>query len=156
METPANGNKKLIVASHRKRNIRSQTQALSKIAKGMEDLAGAQIKKTKLIIEADKLIMQRLCNITLAITIYFRLNNRHSVFLCNIRKRPFNMPYAFSHTTLALHSFLLKYFSILSDVPSRKTFITQVCFGKALSPTVTKGIFPCFSKSILIQELRAQ
>ena len=54
-ETPVNGNKKLEVAPHRKRNVvRSQNQALSKIAKGMEDLAGAQIKRTKLMIEAAK------------------------------------------------------------------------------------------------------
>ena len=53
-ETPVNGNKKLVVAPHRKRNVRSQNQALSKIAKGMDDLAGAQIKRTKLMIEADK------------------------------------------------------------------------------------------------------
>ena len=54
-ETPVNGNKKLVVAPHRKRNVvRSQNQVLSKIAKGMEDLAGAQIKKTKLMIKADK------------------------------------------------------------------------------------------------------
>ena len=53
-ETPVNDNKKLVVAPHRKKNVRSQNQALSKIAKGMEDLAGAQIKRTKLMIEADK------------------------------------------------------------------------------------------------------
>ena len=53
-ETPVNSNKKLIVAPHRKRNVRSQNQALSKIAKGMQDLAGAQSKRTKLMIEADK------------------------------------------------------------------------------------------------------
>ena len=54
-KTPVNGNKKLVVAPHRKRNVfRSQNQVLSKIAKGMEDLAGAQIKKTKLMIKADK------------------------------------------------------------------------------------------------------
>ena len=46
--------KKLAVAPHRKRNVRSQNQALSKIAKGMEDQAGVQIKRTKLMIEADK------------------------------------------------------------------------------------------------------
>ena len=40
-ETPVNGNKKLVVAPHRKRNVRSQNQALSKIARGMKDLAGA-------------------------------------------------------------------------------------------------------------------
>ena len=55
METPVNGNKKLVVALHRKKNVvRSQSQALSKIAKGMEDLAGAQIKRTKLMIKTDK------------------------------------------------------------------------------------------------------
>ena len=53
-ETPVNSNKKLIVAPHRKRNVRSQNQTLSKIAKGMQDLAGAQSKRTKLMIEADK------------------------------------------------------------------------------------------------------
>ena len=54
-ETPVNGNKKLVVAPHRKRNVvQSQNQALSKIAKGMEDLADAQIKRTKLMIEPDK------------------------------------------------------------------------------------------------------
>ena len=53
-ETPVNGNKKLVVAPHRKRNVRSQNQGLSKTAKGMEDLAGAQIKRTKLMIEGDK------------------------------------------------------------------------------------------------------
>ena len=55
METPVSVNKKkLVVAPHRKRNVRSQNQTLSKIAKGIEDLAGAQIKRTKLMIEADK------------------------------------------------------------------------------------------------------
>ena len=54
-ETPVNGNKKLVVAPHRKRNVvQSQNQALSKIAKGMEDLADAQIKRTRLMIEPDK------------------------------------------------------------------------------------------------------
>ena len=54
-ETSVNGNKKLVVAPHRKRNVvRSQNQALSKIAKGMEDLAGAEIKRTKLMIKADQ------------------------------------------------------------------------------------------------------
>ena len=54
-ETPVNGNKKLVVAPHRKRNVvQSQNQALPKIAKGMEDLADAQIKRTKLMIEPDK------------------------------------------------------------------------------------------------------
>ena len=41
----------------KKRNTLSfekQNQALSRTAKGMEDLAGAQIKRTKLMIEADK------------------------------------------------------------------------------------------------------
>ena len=55
MEIPINGNKKLAVAPHRRRKVvGSQNQALSKIAKGMEDLPGAQIKKTKLMIKADK------------------------------------------------------------------------------------------------------
>ena len=40
-ETPVNGNKKLVVSPHRTRNVRSQNRVLSKIAKGMEDLAGA-------------------------------------------------------------------------------------------------------------------
>ena len=54
-ETPVNGDKKLVVAPHRKRNIvRSQNQALSKIAKRMEDLAGAQTERTKLMIEVDR------------------------------------------------------------------------------------------------------
>ena len=54
-ETSVNGNKKLVVAPHRKRNVVwSQNPALSKIGKGMEDQAGAQIKRTKLMIEADK------------------------------------------------------------------------------------------------------
>ena len=54
-ETPVKGNKKLVVAPHRKRNVvRSQNQALPKIAKGMEDVARAQIKRTKLMIQADK------------------------------------------------------------------------------------------------------
>ena len=43
-----------MVAPDRKRNVRSQNQTLSKIVKGMEDLPGAQIKRTKLMIEADK------------------------------------------------------------------------------------------------------
>ena len=55
METPVNGNKKLMVAPHRNRNvIQSQNQAHSKIVKAMDDLAGAQIKWRKLMIEADK------------------------------------------------------------------------------------------------------
>ena len=41
METPVNGSKKLVVAPHRKKNFRSQNQAISKIARGMKDLAGA-------------------------------------------------------------------------------------------------------------------
>ena len=53
-ETLVNGNKKLVVAPHRKRNVWSQIQALSKIPKGMEGLAGAQIERTKLMIDADK------------------------------------------------------------------------------------------------------
>ena len=54
-EIPVNGNKKLVVAPHRKRNVVwSQNQAFSKISKGMKDLAGVQIKRTKLMIEADK------------------------------------------------------------------------------------------------------
>ena len=45
----------MVVAPHRKRNVvRSQNQALSKIAIGMEDLTNAQIKRTKLMIKADK------------------------------------------------------------------------------------------------------
>ena len=43
-----------MVAPDRKRNVRSQNQTLPKIVKGMEDLPGAQIKRTKLMIEADK------------------------------------------------------------------------------------------------------
>ena len=43
------------VVPDRKRNVvRSQNQALSKISKGMEDLAVAQIKRTKLMIEGYK------------------------------------------------------------------------------------------------------
>ena len=54
-ETPVKGNKKLVVAPHRKRNVvRSQNQALPKIAKGMEDLARAQTKRKNLMIEAAK------------------------------------------------------------------------------------------------------
>ena len=54
-ESPANGNKKLLVAPHRERKVVwSQNHVLSKIAKGVEDLAGAQIKSTKLMIEEDK------------------------------------------------------------------------------------------------------
>ena len=54
-ESPANGNKKLLVAPHRERKVVwSQNQVLSKIVKGVEDLAGAQIKRTKLMIEEDK------------------------------------------------------------------------------------------------------
>ena len=54
-ETPVNGNKKLAVVPQRKRNVaRSQNQALPNITKEMEDLAGAQTKRTKLMIEADK------------------------------------------------------------------------------------------------------
>ena len=54
-ETLINGNKKLVVALHRKRNVvRLQNQALSKIAKGMEDLAGAKIKRTKLMVKTDQ------------------------------------------------------------------------------------------------------
>ena len=88
--------------------------------------------------------MQKLCKITLTIIIYFKSTNRHSVFLYNIRKRPFNMPYGFSHTKRALHSFLLKYFSLLSDLSSRKTFINQACFGKAVSNSY-QGYFSMLS-----------
>ena len=55
IETSVNGNKKLAVAPHRKKNIvRSKNQALLKIAKVMDDLAGAQIKSIKLMIGAGK------------------------------------------------------------------------------------------------------
>ena len=55
IETSVNGNKKLAVAPHRKRNVvRSKNQALLKIAKVMDDLAGAQIKSIKLMIGAGK------------------------------------------------------------------------------------------------------
>ena len=54
-ETSVNANKNLVVVPHWKINVvESQNQALSKIAKGMEDLAGAQTKRTKLMMEADK------------------------------------------------------------------------------------------------------
>ena len=54
-ETLVNGNKKSVVAPHRKKTLfDSKNQAFSKISKGMEDLAGAQIKRTKLMIEVDK------------------------------------------------------------------------------------------------------
>ena len=45
---------KLVIASYKKRKIvRSQNQALSNMAKGMEDLASSQIKRAKLMIESD-------------------------------------------------------------------------------------------------------
>ena len=53
-ETLVNDNKKLVVAPHRKRNVWSQIQVLSKIPTGMEDLPGAKIERTKLMIDADK------------------------------------------------------------------------------------------------------
>ena len=54
-ETSVNGNKKLAVAPHRKRNVvRSKNQALLKIAKVMDDLAGAQIKSIKFMIGVGK------------------------------------------------------------------------------------------------------
>ena len=54
-ETLVNGNKKSVVAPHRKKTLFDRkNQAFSKISKGMEDLAGAQIKRTKLMIEAGK------------------------------------------------------------------------------------------------------
>ena len=54
-ETSVNANKNLVVVPHWKINVvESQNQALSKIAKGMEDLAGAQTKRMKLMMEADK------------------------------------------------------------------------------------------------------
>ena len=44
-----------MVAPHKKRKVvRSQNQALSHMAKGMEDLASSQIKRAKLMIEADR------------------------------------------------------------------------------------------------------
>ena len=55
IETSVNGNKKLAVAPHRKRNVvRSKNQALLKIAKVMDDLAGAQIKSIKFMIGVGK------------------------------------------------------------------------------------------------------
>ena len=56
-ETPCSSKvkMKLVVASHKKRKVvRSQNQALSHMAKGMEDLASSQIKRAKLMIEADR------------------------------------------------------------------------------------------------------
>ena len=54
-ETLVNGNKKSVVAPHRKKTLFDRkNQAFSKISKGMEDLAGAQIKRTKLMIETGK------------------------------------------------------------------------------------------------------
>ena len=56
--------KKLLVVLRRKRSkwlhhlknkvVRSQNQALSHIAKSMQDLASLQIKRAKLMIEADR------------------------------------------------------------------------------------------------------
>ena len=56
-ETPCSSKAKtkLVVAPHKKRKVvRSQNQALSRMAKGMEDLASSQIKRAKLMIEADR------------------------------------------------------------------------------------------------------
>ena len=49
------GKTKLVVAPHKKRRVvRSQNQALSHMANGMEDLPSSQIKRAKLMIEADR------------------------------------------------------------------------------------------------------
>ena len=80
---------------------------------------------------------------------YLRLNSRHSVRLKRIRHRPFNIPYAFSMTTLAPHNLLLKYFCCLSVVFSLYDLMSQENFGKALSPIVTSGILPKFPNAIL-------
>ena len=46
---------KLVVAPHKKRKVvRSQNQGLSQLAKSMEELASSQIKRAKLMIEADR------------------------------------------------------------------------------------------------------
>ena len=55
-ETPCSSKKKkkLVIASYKKRKIvLSQNQALSNMAKGMEDLASSQIKRARLMIESD-------------------------------------------------------------------------------------------------------
>ena len=64
------------------------------------------------------------------------------VFLIAIH-RPLSIPYACSDITRADLNFLLKLISAGSPVVSGKAFISHTRDGKALSPTVTKGISPC-------------
>ena len=71
---------------------------------------------------------------------YLKLNSRHSVRLKRIRHRPFNIPYAFSVTTLSPHNFLLKYFYCLSVVFLLYDLISQESLGKVLSTIVTNGL----------------
>ena len=48
-------NSKLVVPPHKKHKVvRSQNQTLSHMVKGMQDLASLQIKRSKLMIEADR------------------------------------------------------------------------------------------------------
>ena len=62
------------------------------------------------------------------------------VFLKSMCQPPFNMPYAFSVTTRALHNPLLKYFFWLSLIFSLYALISQSNCGKALSPIVDRVI----------------
>ena len=83
--------------------------------------------------------------------IYLRLNSRHSVHLKRARHCSFNIPYAFSVTTLAPHNLLLKYFCCLSMVFPLYDLMSQENLGKALSPIITlhkKWSFPLRISSV--------
>ena len=86
--------------------------------------------------------MYMLWNAIHTIVKYLRLNNFHSVRLNKILHRPFNMPYAFSVTTLAPKNLLLKYFCYLSVLFSLYDFNSHENLGKGISPIFTNGIFP--------------
>ena len=89
--------------------------------------------------------IQRLCIITQAIITYFRFFNRHSVFLCKIINLPFIIPQAFSVTQAHRRALCWSIF-VQDHVYLRCSFLADdACFGKAISPIVTKCMF---SKSL--------
>ena len=96
--------------------------------------------------------MQRVCNITLAIIIYFRLKNRHSVFLYNIRN---------ALLTCHIHFHRRREHCIASyqsTSPFCRTYLrgkpsSAKRASKKQSPTY---FFPTLLNLSLCQELRAQ
>lgn len=86
--------------------------------------------------------IQMLCNAMAYIIMHLMFFLLQSTFLKSSRHRPLSIPYACSDTTRADLNFLLKLISARSLVVSGKAFISHIRDGKALSPTVTKGISP--------------